>query len=480
MRFPVAVLCFVLVPGFALAVQKPAGNFVVAPALVLVQEEAHASADDPWRDECRWRGARADNLDCAPPRQRKITGHEKEKPPGVNAKKHSQAEFRVKQAAKKIANGAVGDHGGRGKDIAAAHSHPPSTVPTGKGSLSVAMSEERVKATVGQLLLSGFAGKRPADADAARAEAALRAGRLSGVVLSGYNISNPSQLRELLGFFSKNGGSTPPFIAIEQPGGPDSPLSEEKGFAFYASANAVAGDLNAYEAKLLYRDMAAELALLGATLNIGPSADVCREAGVDLSASCFGNTPSSVAAFASAFSEAHHDRGVLTALQHEPFRKNGQSLSLLRQARFAILREVMARQISDAIVIRVKATGPGSLPETPYGSPRMNLYRGTGFHGVLIFDLDMGSQGAPIRQDEVILRAFRAGADMVLIRDPSALRGDFHSLAFEAIQRGLKSGRLRMARLEEAYKRVQRLKERLPPTALEARISGIDRALASK
>lgn len=484
MRFPIIVMCIGLIPGFAFAIPRPTANFAHKGDAIPVQEETSwpprpptHDADRPWRysDDCR----RHEN-DCPPPYQRRTVGRDAGKRPVASPKrKDGQAEFAAKQIARKIANGALSDLRGPHKEVPSPRSRPVGAGPSGRAAPSLGTSEDRVKAMIGQLLLSGFEGKHPEDHDAARAESALRDGKISGIVIGDSNISSPTQLHELLSFFAK-GGSTPPIIAIDQPGGPDSPLSEDKGFAFYASANAVGGELSATDAQRVYRDMALELASIGVTLNIGPSIDRCRQDGVDLSASCFGSMPSRVAALAWGFSEGHHAMGVLTALRHEPFRSGVQSFAHWRYARGALLWRLAAREIGDAVVVKVKATGPGSLPETPFGSARANLYREPGFTGVLIFDLDMGNPSAPIRQDEVILRAFRAGADMVLIRDATGLRADLLSTAYEAVRRGLQSGRLRMARLEEAYRRVQRLKERLPPLQLEARFGREGRAFASK
>ena len=71
----------------------------------------------------------------------------------------------------------------------------------------------------------------------------------------------------------------------------DTVLAEDKGFAFYASANAVSSSGTPYDAQLAYRAMASELAGLGVTLNIGPSEDACREDGLNLLATCFGTSP---------------------------------------------------------------------------------------------------------------------------------------------------------------------------------------------
>ncbi len=332
---------------------------------------------------------------------------------------------------------------------------------------------ERLRMMAGQLFLASFSGKQPADPDAVRVAEALRTGTIAGIMIDPSNIASFSQLRPLLAAIAKASGDAAPLIAIDQPGGPDSALSEDRGFTFFESASAVSSDRSPYDAERLYRDMAAELAALGVTLNIGPSADICREEGVELSASCFGTAPERVAAFAAAFSTGHHERGVLTALRHVPYRTGVQTPGIPEHANTALLREVIKRRSqSDALVVRVKAMDLPSIPEAAFGLTHSNAYSGLGFGGALIFELDMGLAGTPIRYDEAIVRAFRAGADMVLLSDTSSLTVDISVLGYESMRDGLASGRLRMSRVEDAYRHVQRLKDRLRRLQPKTQIAG--------
>ncbi len=261
--------------------------------------------------------------------------------------------------------------------------------------------EERLRFMIGQLLLAGFDGKRPAEPDVARTASALNEGKLSGVIISDANIESSRQLQELLEALHSGKGDNIPLVAIEQPGGADAVLNEDKGFHLYGAPNFVANDRSPYDAQLLYREMAGELSALGVNLNIGPSADVCTEGGVNLSAACFGTAPSQVAAYATAFNAGHHDRGVLTALKHSLFARGAQTSPIYEQANIAMFREVARKGASDAIVVRVKSADQSLVPysafrgETPKNQKR--IFRRASFEGVLIADLDVGSRRAPLR-----------------------------------------------------------------------------------
>jgi beta-glucosidase-like glycosyl hydrolase len=340
-------------------------------------------------------------------------------------------------------------------------------------------AEERLKYMVGQLVLTGFSGRQPDEPDVERIIHDIRDGKVSGVIVRDSNVAGSQQLRRLLSAVANAGGEAPPLLAIDQPGGPDTVLSEEKGFAFYSSASSVSSGGNAYEAQLLYRAMAGELASLGVNFNIGPSEDACREDGVNLSAFCFGATPSRIAAFARAFNFGHHDRGVLTALRHVPFRSGLRSSWVHERASSAILHLLVKAETSDALVVRVKAMEPMPLTDVALAwrqkKARAPGGRSSGFDGALIFELDMGPGGAPLRYDEVVLRAFQAGADMILVREPTSVPAGLYNVSLDSLRTAIKSNRLPMARIAEAYKRVQRLKARLRASPSRTKVAGLDR-----
>ncbi len=48
-----------------------------------------------------------------------------------------------------------------------------------------------------------------------------------------------------------------------------------------------------------------------------------------------------------------------------------------------------------------------------------------------------------------------------MVRDSSQIKGDLSNTAYDAVRAAIDAGRLDMARMEEAYNRVQRLKTRL-------------------
>jgi hypothetical protein len=288
------------------------------------------------------------------------------------------------------------------------------------GLLQEGLHDKRLRKMVGQLLVSGFEGRTAAAPGAGEVSNALREGRIAGILVRGTNIASYRQLKALLSYIRKSSHDGSAFIAIDQPGGSEAVLSEERGFAAYGAASAVGSAMPPYQAQLFYRDMAAELSSSGINFNIGPSGDACRESGVDLSADCFGNIPSSAAAFGRAFTFGHHDRGVLTALRHAV----QQTFGAAESPSLAMLHNVIRSETSDAIVVRMKTSELLRLPGPRPGSSYLrDSIQSCGPQQALLVDWNIESDGAPVRYRDSIARAFQAGADMIIVREPSRLPG---------------------------------------------------------
>lgn len=484
-RIPAVLICVILIPGAASAVPRPSaarlssvliqveesGPFWVSPEgsqprSLAADCQSYDLHEAPAACLAYWR--RLEELD----RERQ----EKHAAPLVRAKpEHNQREH-VKQINNRSANRALSEH--ERNAVAPRPLTPAAFAAPAKTAVPGKSFDERLQRMVGQLLLTGFSGREPGDPDAERVANELRDGKVSGVIVRDSNIESVAQLRRLLAALNGADAESPPLVAIEQAGGPDSVLSEDKGFAFYNSANAISSSASPYEAQLQYREMAGELAALGITLNIGPSEDTCREDGINLSAYCFGTSPSVIAAYARAFNFAHHDRGVLTALRHVPFRAGLRTSWLSERASSAMLQLLVRGETSDALLISVKAMDPLPFTEVSFRGAKMGRLHGIrsfGFRGALIFEMDMGPSRAPMLYGEAIARALQAGADMILVREPATLPSNFSALSVNAVQAGLKSGRLQLARIEDAYRHVQALKARLRSFPARTKIAGLGR-----
>jgi hypothetical protein len=472
-RKPVAFICTILISSAAIALPRPAALERPSPA-VRVEESSENRAIP---DACR--NADESPAWCAP---YSIRLQERERPrpekrPAPLAKPTPWPSPAPVVAAAKPARPAAAGRllSEQERNAIAPRPLTPSKTGPVKAGIPGKTPEDKLRHMLGQLMLTGFSGQQPGDPDVERITSDLRAGKLAGALVRDSNIGNSRQLRLLLEAINDGAGADTPLIAIEQPGGPDTPLPEDKGFAFYNSANAVSSSGNPHEAQTEYRAMAGELAGLGVTLNIGPSEDTCRRQGVDLSALCFGTAPSAVAVYARAFKFGHHDRGVLTALRHVPFRQGLRTTWVKERPSSAMMHLLLRTEPSDALVVSVQAMETMRYLDVSLGARAAKTRSGRGnFHDALIFEMDMPA-GAPAIYGETVVRALQTGADMILVREPSTLPAGIAALSMEPVQSALKSGRLQMSRIEDAYRHAQTLKARLQSLPARAKTAGINR-----
>ena len=249
LRLGVVLLCSIAVPGAVFAFPKAAIPGQPFPIVRVEDESGFAGVDEPM---CSSYLPHEMPAECTA-YFRKLREKQAAAAARLKAERAQKAGAQqAKQAAKKAP--AAGRHARAPKPLVPDAAALPAKAPPGN------TPEERLRFMVGQLVLTGFSGREPADGDVERVARGLRAGRLSGVILRDSNVAGPSQLRALIEAIS-SGGDYPALMAIEQPGGADTVLAEDKGFAFYASANAVSSSGTPYDAQLSYRAMASRAGL---------------------------------------------------------------------------------------------------------------------------------------------------------------------------------------------------------------------------
>jgi hypothetical protein len=285
--------------------------------------------------------------------------------------------------------------------------------------------------TLGALLIATFDGSDPIQDGPRWAAAALRDGRIGGVLLRGANIESPVQLIALTSFLTE-GQRLPPLILIERPGGASDALTGKAGFQAVASAREIGAQGDALEAFNVYQQLADSLSAAGIGMNLGPSATACPDDGA--APDCFGSEPRHSAAFATAFSLAHQSRGVLTGLRYVP-----------RSGGLAALYEIMKRKGPDALIV-------GDDLEM---AKTLRLAR---YSGAII--LDRAAENGRPRVGPILAEALRRSADMVLLRSSADLSG----ADLAAVRSAIDSGALSKARIEDAARRTAILRMQLKTT----------------
>ena len=185
----------------------------------------------------------------------------------------------------------------------------------------------------------------------------------------------------------------------------------------------------------------------------------------------FGADPASVALFGCAFAQGVRSRGAVPCGKHFPGHGDVQSDSHLAlptvAGNGARLRSVELLPFRAAIEQGLESimTGhlsvPGLLEDPSIPATLSNkilvevLRKELGFRGLIVTDaLDMGGVKNKLDPSEVAVRALLAGADVLLMPpDPIGAR--------DAVVNAVESGRIPMARLDDAVLRILQLKGRL-------------------
>ena len=366
---------------------------------------------------------------------------------------------------------------GGGNDEAGGGAAPGGEVPASVRDLVNRLSPEE---KVDQILLLGFDGT---DAGAPIV-AELRKRQLGGVLVTGRNWVDPSQLEALTGAIRSAGASgdrIPPLIAAPQEGGPfrafDALPPAERSLDIGDSGDPGLAESSAREA-------ATALRKAGFDLDLFPVADVAT-LDSPVADRAYSDDPTVVAAMTAAALRGCAEAGIACAPSHFPglgaaSQSTGEGPATVSldaaglRARDLVPFDAAFREgapavvLSHAFYVAYDAVTPGSLSSlVAYDLLREEM----GFEGVAITD-DLGAGAIKARGEAseaggggpqggsavtaAAVAALQAGADLLTISAPDDQAG-----VTEAVIKALGTGELSEDRLDEAVGRVLVLKQQL-------------------
>ena len=335
---------------------------------------------------------------------------------------------------------------------------------------------------VGQMLLLGFRGMA-VDENSPIVQH-IKAGRVGSVILFDYdvvngeavrNIESPEQVKALVDSLQAHAPS-PLFVGIDQEGGKVLRLKPQYGFPQIPSAQYL-GDLNNLDSTRYYAGLNARtMAGLGINLNFAPVVDLDleKETGVigRLERS-FSEDPELITLHARAVIDAHLENGVIPVLKHFP--GHGSARDDSHQGMTDVTdtwsddelepyRRILGQGYKGAIMTahvfnrRLDEAYPATL------SPRtISILRDEmGYEGVIFSDdMQMKAIASEYGLEEAIIRCINAGVDVLCFGNnlsyDEQIPEKFQAIVLKAVE----DGRIKPARIEEAYTRVMRLKGQL-------------------
>lgn len=347
---------------------------------------------------------------------------------------------------------------------------------------------KRLSRMIGQTIMMGFPGQQESDPGVQAIVAQLRNGTIGGVVLFPKNIAGKAQLKALIDLLRGARSDLPPLVAVDQEGGAVQRLRVRKGFEWFPSAKLVGGNpgLDAQGvAEEIYRQMAVELAGLGFNMNLGPVVDVDTNPDnpvIGARGRSFGDSADIVSPMAAAFVNAHHAANIATVAKHFPGHGSSSVDShrtlpdvsrTWHEEELEPYRRLQMQGLLDAVMIghlyHPRFSDLEGLPAS-LSAKAVDALRDTGgldFDGVIVSDdLEMGAIHERFTPEEAAVRALKAGTDILVLSNIERDDPDFGRRIHRALSEAVCDGRVSKKRIEDAYRRIVRLKEQLKTETL--------------
>lgn len=330
------------------------------------------------------------------------------------------------------------------------------------------MSPSALRRQIGQLLIAGFDGHQiPVELKALAREFGL-----GGVILFARNIAEPEQVAELCFEAARLVPDLPLWVSVDQEGGRVARLKAP--FTQWPPMATLGRSGDVQLAERFARALGAELKAIGITLDYAPVLDVHTNPKnpVIPRERALSEKAEEVAKLGSAIVRALQAEGVAACGKHFPGHGDTSADShfelplveqppdRLRAVEFvpfkaAIEAGVATMMTAHVLVPSLDETRPATLSRTVVtGILREELH----YDGVILSDdLEMKAIASQYPEPSAAVLAVEAGCDGVLICSGNH---DVKAATLESLVHAVETERLRLSRVEDAWRRQRRAKER--------------------
>jgi beta-N-acetylhexosaminidase len=309
----------------------------------------------------------------------------------------------------------------------------------------------------------------------------LKTNKVGGVVLFEKNISKTDSRNKLKTLIKdlKSNAPIPLLVSIDEEGGKVHRLKPKYGFVAMPSA-AYLGKVDNKDSTLFYnRALAAELAGLGFNFNYAPSLDLAinpENTVIVKRERSFSAKNETVSKHALLCIKAHHENGIKTILKHFPGHGSSTGDSHLGIVDvsdtwdfkelfpyYDILKSGSYDAIMTAHLVN-RNWDSTYLPATLSSKVVTGMLRGLlGFKGVVFSDdMQMKAISSAYGVDKSIEMAVNAGVDIIMFgnnvdpKDKPATATEIH----EKLKKLVTEGKIKSARIDEAYARIMKMKNK--------------------
>jgi beta-N-acetylhexosaminidase len=343
---------------------------------------------------------------------------------------------------------------------------------------AVAQSLEQM---AGQMIIVGFKGDDAGDESFKAIRDEIAAGTLGGVMYLKTNVKSLTAVKAMNASLRAASPDLPPFLTLDQEGGAVERLTSAVGFAEMPNAQTIAAKDSPAQAEAAYAKMAQAIKDEGFTVNFGPVADLNINPNNQIIAKygrSFGKSAKTVTAYDEAFINAHHDAGLLTALKHFPGHGSSTADS---HAGFVDIsktwspveldpyKALFADGYSDFVMVGhlyhkdYTGTGGAKLPASLSPDWIEGVLRGQlKFAGVVVSDdLEMGAIRKQFDLHDTVVRAVKAGVDVLLFSNTAAYDPKLSDRVRAILVAEAAADPAFKARIEASYARIVSMKARI-------------------
>lgn len=348
-------------------------------------------------------------------------------------------------------------------------------------------SSECLRTKLGQLLIVGFRGARPADCELIARD--IRERHIGGVILFDQemadtstkrrNIESPAQVKDLIAFLQAQ-AATPLLVAIDQEGGRVNRLKADYGFPESVSHEELGRINDPAETFRRAEQIATTLAGLGLNLNLAPVVDLDANPDNPIikgKRRSFSADPEVVARHAAEFVRAHRAHGVATCAKHFPGHGSAKAdthlgfvdvTSTWHERELLPFQRLIEAGLCDA-VMSAHVFNANLDPERPSTLSRAVLTgilrERLGFRGlVLSDDMEMKAISSRYGLENSVPAAIEAGVDVLCFGNNLSYDPAIAAKAIDILERAVASGRISEQRIAESYQRVLALKQKVSAT----------------
>jgi beta-N-acetylhexosaminidase len=349
----------------------------------------------------------------------------------------------------------------------------------------MANSEPTLQDKIGQMVLAGFRGLDLSDADPIIQD--LRTRNLGAAILfdqemadknlPSRNIQSPAQVKALVAALHQ-AATTPLLVSIDQEGGRVNRLKADYGFPETLSHEELGGR-NDLAFTFRHAELIAKtLADLGINLNLAPVVDLDANPDNPIikgKKRSFHSDPEIVAMHALEYTRAHLKHGVLTCPKHFPGHGSAMGdthLGLVNVTKTWNERELIPfkRMIESGLteIIMTAHVFNASLDPDRPATLSKRVLQGIlrdqlGYRGLIVSDdMEMRAITSQYGLENAIQFGIEAGLDMLCFGNNMSYDLNIGEKVIGIIERLVQTGMIAEARIDESYRRILALKQRLP------------------